>query len=157
RSAGRGGQHHGLDPLRLGRPADLAGECARADRARHRRRRPGHPAAAEPHLAAKDLGVVIPVMNNNPVSGASVTRAPARHVAGPALAELVARDVSAWFGERKVLDRVSLTMAAGQVTALIGPSGCGKSTFLRILNRMHELVPSAALAGQVLLDGVDVY
>jgi phosphate transport system ATP-binding protein len=48
-------------------------------------------------------------------------------------------------------------MPAGAVTALIGPSGCGKSTFLRILNRMHELIPSAALAGQVLLDGVDIY
>ncbi|XGP78685.1 phosphate ABC transporter ATP-binding protein [Actinokineospora auranticolor] len=65
--------------------------------------------------------------------------------------------VSAWFGDRKVLDRVSLTMSAGQVTALIGPSGCGKSTFLRILNRMHELVPSAALAGEVRLDGTDIY
>ena len=48
-------------------------------------------------------------------------------------------------------------MEAGQVTALIGPSGCGKSTFLRMLNRMHELVPGAALAGEVLLDGVDIY
>ena len=62
----------------------------------------------------------------------------------PALAQIEARDITAWFGQRKVLDRVSLTMPAGQVTALIGPSGCGKSTFLRILNRMHELVPSAA-------------
>ena len=44
-------------------------------------------------------------------------------------------------GTHKVLDRVSLTMPAGGITALIGPSGCGKSTFLRILNRMHELVP----------------
>ncbi|MEU5941817.1 phosphate ABC transporter ATP-binding protein [Micromonospora sp. NPDC047548] len=56
-----------------------------------------------------------------------------------------------------MLDRVSLTMPAGQVTALIGPSGCGKSTFLRILNRMHELVPAASLAGEVLLDGRDLY
>jgi phosphate transport system ATP-binding protein len=48
-------------------------------------------------------------------------------------------------------------MPAGVVTALIGPSGCGKSTFLRILNRMHELVPRASLAGRVLLDGQDVY
>jgi len=56
-----------------------------------------------------------------------------------------------------VLDRVTLSMAAGRVTALIGPSGCGKSTFLRILNRMHELVPGAALAGEVLLDGADIY
>ncbi|MFL6160430.1 MAG: phosphate ABC transporter ATP-binding protein [Marmoricola sp.] len=72
-------------------------------------------------------------------------------------AGLRAEAVSAWFGQRKVLDRVTLDMAPGQVTALIGPSGCGKSTFLRILNRMHELVPSAALAGEVLLDGVDIY
>ena len=79
---------------------------------------------------------------------------------GPASARLAAletRDVSAWFGERKVLDRVSLTMAPGEVTALIGPSGCGKSTYLRILNRMHEMVKTASLAGEVLLDGVDVY
>nr|WP_280719457.1 phosphate ABC transporter ATP-binding protein [Kitasatospora sp. MAP5-34] len=67
------------------------------------------------------------------------------------------RDVSAWFGDHKVLERVSLTMPAGQVTALIGPSGCGKSTYLRILNRMHEMVRSACLAGAVLLDGEDVY
>ena len=73
------------------------------------------------------------------------------------LAELDARDVSAWFGTHKVLDRVSLTMPAGKITALIGPSGCGKSTFLRILNRMHELVPSASLAGEVVLDGQDIY
>jgi len=56
-----------------------------------------------------------------------------------------------------VLDRVSLSMPAGQVTALIGPSGCGKSTFLRILNRMHELIPAATLAGQVLIEGDDIY
>src|SRR5690348_8037430 len=70
---------------------------------------------------------------------------------------LSTRDVSAWFGTRKVLDSVSLDFARSQVTALIGPSGCGKSTYLRILNRMHELIPGAALAGDVLLDGVDIY
>ncbi len=73
------------------------------------------------------------------------------------LAMLEARDITAWFGDHMVLDRVSLTMQAGEVTALIGPSGCGKSTFLRILNRMHQLVPSASLAGEVLLDGHDIY
>jgi len=65
--------------------------------------------------------------------------------------------ISAWFGSNKVLERVSLAMPGKTVTALIGPSGCGKSTFLRILNRMHESVPSAQLAGEVLLDGVDIY
>ncbi|MCA1941983.1 phosphate ABC transporter ATP-binding protein [Microcella frigidaquae] len=73
------------------------------------------------------------------------------------LASLDARGVSAWFGDRKVLDRVDLTMHAGEVTALIGPSGCGKSTFLRVLNRMHELVPGASLAGSVSVDGLDIY
>ncbi len=73
------------------------------------------------------------------------------------LATLEAREITAWFGDHMVLDRVSLTMDAGEVTALIGPSGCGKSTFLRILNRMHQLIPGAQMAGEVLLDGVDIY
>jgi phosphate transport system ATP-binding protein len=73
------------------------------------------------------------------------------------LAALRAQDITAWFGDHMVLDGVSLTMPAGEVTALIGPSGCGKSTFLRILNRMHQLVPSAAMAGEVRLDGIDIY
>ncbi|MGN6330202.1 MAG: phosphate ABC transporter ATP-binding protein [Motilibacteraceae bacterium] len=75
----------------------------------------------------------------------------------PPANDFVAENVSAWFGTHLVLEDVSLRMQANQVTALIGPSGCGKSTFLRILNRMHELVPGAALAGSVYLDGVDVY
>jgi phosphate transport system ATP-binding protein len=79
------------------------------------------------------------------------------YAAAPTGAHLDANRVSAWFGTNKVLERVSLAMPPGTVTALIGPSGCGKSTFLRILNRMHELVPSAKLAGEVRLNGVDVY
>jgi phosphate transport system ATP-binding protein len=70
---------------------------------------------------------------------------------------LETRDVSCWFGSAKVLERVSLVMRPREVTALIGPSGCGKSTFLRVLNRMHELVPIARLSGEVLLDGKDIY
>lgn len=64
------------------------------------------------------------------------------------LAALKARSIPAWFGARKVLDRVSLFIPAGSVTALIGSSGCGKSTFPRILNRMHELIPSATPASE---------
>jgi phosphate transport system ATP-binding protein len=77
--------------------------------------------------------------------------------ANPTGAHLDADRVSAWFGTNKVLERVSLSMPPGTVTALIGPSGCGKSTFLRILNRMHELVPSAKMAGEVRLNGTDIY
>jgi phosphate transport system ATP-binding protein len=75
----------------------------------------------------------------------------------PGPATLEARDACAWFGDRLVLEAVDLVMARGMVTALIGPSGCGKSTFLRLLNRMHELVPGAALDGAILLDGADIY
>jgi phosphate transport system ATP-binding protein len=65
--------------------------------------------------------------------------------------------VGCWFGERQVLSNVNLLMPPGCVTALIGPSGCGKSTFLRSLNRMHELIAGASLAGSIKLDGQDIY
>ena len=70
---------------------------------------------------------------------------------------LETRGVHAWFGKKHVLSDITLDFAAGTVTALIGPSGCGKSTFLRTLNRMHEFIPTAAMAGEVLLDGKDIY
>jgi phosphate transport system ATP-binding protein len=76
---------------------------------------------------------------------------------GGGSAQLDAVSVSAWFGTHKVLERVSLSMPPAVVTALIGPSGCGKSTFLRILNRMHETAAGAQLAGEVRLNGQDVY
>ena len=70
---------------------------------------------------------------------------------------LESKDINVWFGERHVLKNVSLQFPSNEVTALIGPSGCGKSTFIRTLNRMHELIPGAGLAGSVLLDGEDIY
>jgi phosphate transport system ATP-binding protein len=127
---------------------------------------------------SNDLTEVLPVASSRRAQRAQVVTVPAANVPGvpvaeaaPAgaveafaealargpLASLDARNISAWFGDHQVLDRVSLSMPAGVITSLIGPSGCGKSTFLRILNRMHELVPSASLAGEVLLDGEDVY
>ena len=71
--------------------------------------------------------------------------------------DLEARGVHAWFTKHHALADVSLTFNAGSVTALIGPSGCGKSTFIRTLNRMHEFIPGAAMAGEVLLNGKDIY
>ncbi|GGD07753.1 phosphate ABC transporter ATP-binding protein [Nocardioides daphniae] len=105
-------------------------------------------------MTLDDRTTVLPPV---PPQAPAAPGAPLDGADGRSLASLEAREVTAWFGDRKVLDRVSLTMPAGRITALIGPSGCGKSTFLRILNRMHELVPSAALAGEVLLDGDDLY
>jgi len=70
---------------------------------------------------------------------------------------LEARGIHAWFGDKMVLKDISLDFWSGTVTALIGPSGCGKSTFIRTLNRMHEFIPGAAMAGDVLLNGKDIY
>ena len=70
---------------------------------------------------------------------------------------LEARNVHAWFGRKHVLEDISMSFDTGTVTALIGPSGCGKSTFIRTLNRMHEFIPTAALAGEVFLDQKDIY
>jgi len=82
---------------------------------------------------------------------------PSLRVDGVTAAQIESVGIHAWFGERLVLENVDLLMERTKVTALIGPSGCGKSTFLRILNRMHEIVPSASLAGRVELDGDDIY
>ena len=105
-------------------------------------------AATDETMVLPAVPAAVPVGSAGPLGVPSIPRA---------LVGLEAREISAWFSERKVLDRVSLHMRAGEVTALIGPSGCGKSTFLRILNRMHELIPSASLAGEVLLEGQDLY
>jgi phosphate transport system ATP-binding protein len=70
--------------------------------------------------------------------------------------KLQAIGLSAGFGQKQVLDDVSIWFKANAVTAIIGPSGCGKSTLIRCLNRMHEVTPSAWARGRVLLDGEDV-
>ncbi len=67
------------------------------------------------------------------------------------------RGLSAWFGAKRALSGITLSLAERRVTAVIGPSGCGKSTFIRCLNRMHEVVPGARTAGEVLLDGASIY
>lgn len=88
------------------------------------------------------------------VAAARGTKAPSARRLGTGLE---AKGVHAWFGSNHVLSDISIDFASGSVTALIGPSGCGKSTFIRTLNRMHEFIPTAAMAGEVLLDGKDIY
>lgn len=62
-----------------------------------------------------------------------------------------------FYGEFQALKNINFTLAKQDVAALIGPSGCGKSTFIRILNRMNDLIPSCRITGKVLLDGEDIY
>lgn len=67
------------------------------------------------------------------------------------------RGLNAWFGESHALKDISVDIPPVAVTAVIGPSGCGKSTFIRCLNRLHEEVPSAGAAGEVSLNGMNIY
>jgi len=62
-----------------------------------------------------------------------------------------------FYGEFQALKNINFSIEKQDVAALIGPSGCGKSTFIRILNRMNDLIPSCRVTGQALLDGQDIY
>jgi phosphate transport system ATP-binding protein len=65
--------------------------------------------------------------------------------------------LSFWYGANQALFDISLGMPERSVTALIGPSGCGKSTFLRLLNRMNDLIDGTRHTGNILLDGEEIY
>ena len=67
------------------------------------------------------------------------------------------RDVNFWYGNFHALKGISMDIEEKSVVAFIGPSGCGKSTFLRLLNRMNDLIPETRLEGQILIDGQDIY
>ena len=62
-----------------------------------------------------------------------------------------------WYGQAQALRKVSLAIEANTITALIGPSGCGKSTFLRVLDRMNDLIDGVRTEGKVLYDGTDIF
>ncbi len=84
-------------------------------------------------------------------------RAAAPSVSAPAPVKVSARDLNFYYGSTQALHNIALDMPERIVMALIGPSGCGKSTFLRTLNRMNDTIPGARAAGQVLIDGHDIY
>ena len=64
-----------------------------------------------------------------------------------------AKNVDFYYGDFHALKNISMTMESNTVTAFIGPSGCGKSTFLRLFNRMNDLIPGTRLTGECLVDG----
>lgn len=70
--------------------------------------------------------------------------------------KITARGVDFYYGAKRALKGINMDFNPRLVTAIIGPSGCGKSTFIRLLNRMNELVPGTRLEGEVLLDGLDI-
>lgn len=67
------------------------------------------------------------------------------------------KNLNLYYGDNHALKNVNMEIKENAITAFIGPSGCGKSTFLKCLNRMNDLVESAKIDGQVLLDGEDIY
>ena len=66
-------------------------------------------------------------------------------------------DCNLWYGDFHALKDVSIEIPERSVTSLIGPSGCGKSTFLKILNRMNDLVDGCRVEGKFIVGGVDIY
>jgi phosphate transport system ATP-binding protein len=66
-------------------------------------------------------------------------------------------DVDVYYGSHKAIRDVTLDLHANEITALIGPSGCGKSTFIRCLNRMNDLIPTARVDGEVIYHGENLY
>ncbi len=67
------------------------------------------------------------------------------------------KDLSLFYGANQALKNISMDIPAKRVTAFIGPSGCGKSTFLRVINRMNDLIDNVIIKGDVKIDGVDIY
>ena len=67
------------------------------------------------------------------------------------------KDLDFFYGDFQALHKINMDIEEKFVTALIGPSGCGKSTFLKILNRMQDLIPGTRVEGDVLLDGQDIF
>lgn len=70
---------------------------------------------------------------------------------------LTVENLNLFYGEKKALDSINMSIPQKKVTAFIGPSGCGKSTLLRCFNRMNDLVDSARIEGTIKLDGEDIY
>ncbi len=70
--------------------------------------------------------------------------------------KISSRNIDFYYGKTKALKDISMDIYANHVTALIGPSGCGKSTFIRLLNRMNDLIPGSRVEGQIVMDGMDI-
>ncbi|NLE94712.1 MAG: ATP-binding cassette domain-containing protein, partial [Dehalococcoidia bacterium] len=71
--------------------------------------------------------------------------------------KLGSRDVNLFYGKFQALRNISLDVPDRAVTAIIGPSGCGKSSYLRLFNRMNDLILDARVTGRVEVDGYDIY
>jgi phosphate transport system ATP-binding protein len=71
--------------------------------------------------------------------------------------KIVTKNLNLFYGDKQALKNITLNILDKKVTAFIGPSGCGKSTFLRVLNRMNDLIDNVRIDGEVSVDGVNIY
>lgn len=71
--------------------------------------------------------------------------------------KIEAKNVDFYYGSFHALKNISIDIPSNEVVAFIGPSGCGKSTFLRLFNRMNDLIPGTRLEGKIIIDGHDIY
>jgi len=71
--------------------------------------------------------------------------------------KLKAENINFWYGKQQALKDINIDIHENQVTAFIGPSGCGKSTFIRLFNRMNELIPKTRHQGRILMDGQNIF
>ena len=71
--------------------------------------------------------------------------------------KLTVKNLDLYYGEFQALKNIDFNLKKNEASALIGPSGCGKSTFIRVINRMNDLIPSCRISGEVILDGEDIY
>ena len=67
------------------------------------------------------------------------------------------KNVNLFYDEFQAIKNITMNINSNEVTAFIGPSGCGKSTFIRILNRMNDLITSCKLNGDVFYEGKNIY
>ncbi|MFN8280619.1 MAG: phosphate ABC transporter ATP-binding protein PstB [Saprospiraceae bacterium] len=68
-----------------------------------------------------------------------------------------AKNLNLFYGEFHALKDINIQIEKNTVAAFIGPSGCGKSSFLRVFNRMNDLIPNARISGTASVEGVDIY
>ena len=73
------------------------------------------------------------------------------------MALIEVKDLNVYYGKTHALKNVTMDISKNTVTAFMGPSGCGKSTFLRVFNRMNDLIDNCRTEGSVTLDGMDIY
>jgi phosphate transport system ATP-binding protein len=96
--------------------------------------------------------ITAPIPVRAPQAGVEQRRSPE---AAPT--KISVRGLDFFYGRAQALYGISIDVPERVVMAFIGPSGCGKSTFLRALNRMNDTIPGTRAAGEVLIDGEDIY